>query len=957
MKIKSEPQDSDRRETSDAAAKKSPKKKKKKSDVLMLGTAVRVKTETVDRPVKQESTDRKCSPLKSVKKEPVDRAADLTTHVVKSEVKLENGAEASTSSTKTRTSKKKKVTRRKTTKRKTTKKKKTGRKKMRKTKVLRSSRGVGSNVRARIAAKIGLVKRKTLGPHSLPLINKPSYELPPARSDLIPSLSLLGHGLPLYGAVTVMDEFEDNSDFSAETAVATRRSHFTSTRLCDLKAGLIPDPLEEIRLNSDLLGSILETQEVLLSRSKDVAISTDGTLKLNSCLPIRKHTSTNDASDGKACNSPPASDPNSHENGSQEINQHIDLDANNHVSNSSIPSGKEQENISTIRTSVPCCGMPLKKRKFEPQGMGESSEAKLRPDEKANSVDPKSEPTPVSQDLVKSEPEQQQACLTAKIESNKGALESVQSDTTVAPPANQCLDDEPSIGTKLEPEKNGKEEPPSSRKESGRAEERKVKRCRHGKIVKDKSSKDTKSDNRQDLSRREEVGPETRHDSGELISKSNGAEEAKRRIVVRSEVRDKKLSEKIRSEDREKSHSHRIHKKTKEEVWIESSDRRSRYCRDEVDRERDRSRSGRRARSREQSPAARRTSRHEEEKPIRKTDHSKFQRHCNEMEHDKGGKHRHHHRMNPDRQHKEEGKAVKDSISERNPRVDSNLAPEAKAIHNKSKAYDKPVGDSARHASKDSRSQTTRRMSGPKTPPDVRMKSLSASNNKSPPTPTMDETDSPASAAVSLNGSLQHQQVNRRPVSSRTGGKDTKDLPLSDPPLFASPTKVANPSSWLKQFSRPDIASRPSSSHPSLPSSQAEAEKELDSGTNQIAIQQFLQSMLPKSKSVESPESETAYSPGGPLIASPVRDEPSSGTSSLPSSANQSIIDQILKFAQQAQQNTSTICKSDANLEERQKARASVRKLVSGDGPASAEDVHLKEKVSCIAVNNFPFFR
>lgn len=961
MKIKTEPCDGNG-SSSGGQCEASPKKKSQ-TVVVKTETTTCVKKEGSDSPVKPETSSHKKSPV--VKREPIDSLSDITTHVVKSEVKLEARDDVRIAPSSKRATKKKKTVRKKAsvrkTKKKTTKKKvsrKKGTRKGKKGKVLRSSR-VLSSVHSRLAAKIGITKKKTLGPHSLPLINKPHFELPPVRSNVVPAISILGYEL----TAPLGDDFDENLGPTG-LALASRPS-FTASRLMDLKAGMIADPLEDIRsLNSDVLGSILQTQEVLLAPSHSVIVSSDGTLKLNSSASVRRHTSTNDASEGKAYATPPPpeSDPESGGNVRQSNNNTEHDSSVNQTVVASMTNGKqERDNVSFVRAYGPTCGMPPKKRKFEAQDLtAPAIPVEVKPTVSESEADsgkaaPLTALVKVEETESAGDHEAKESVLSGSLVSDKPVLTSAVTSVT---PAND-VKSEDLIPAKLESaERQAEGDSPASPTPHEDVQDRKVKRCRHGKI-KDKTSKEPKSHADSHSTHRKEDHSEKRRDSKELTSKSNGAEDSKRRIVVRSEVRDKKAPEKdSRSED-QAHHSHRSQTKKCPETKKEAPDHRQHHKRDEDRSERERSRSSRRVKSREpQSP--RRGSRYDDERSIpHRSDDPKSRLQTQSSDYsskEQDRSRRHHHRTSHSSERR--GRSSDRTFHESNPPIDPKGASSSRV-----QAYDKPQNDSQRYLDRESSRSRKRRTSGPRTPPDFR-KSVVRSND-SPPTPTLDEAISP-SVPGSTNGTT--QQERRRPVPSRAALNDIKDYLRSDPPLFASPVRVNN-SNWLKQFTRSDASNTKSSSGSgSIPSqksssSKAEEEKELDSGTNPSAIQQFLQNMLSKTKSAAETRADAAYSPDGSPIESPPQDDPPAKPGQ--SDAYQSIVDQILRSAQLAQQTTSSTAQSKGSTdqtqktisqEDRQKARASVRKLVSGDAPSSTDDLQKKEKVSPALVRGLSDF-
>jgi len=262
---------------------------------------------------------------------------------------------------KTRTTKRRTTTK-KRRKRKTTKRRRKGKK---------SKRSVASNralpapvsARQRIAEKLGMERRKVLGPYSLPVIKKidiTGSSCSRTESIRVP-LSLTGSGLNSFGAVP-----DDELDAQVETHVIA-----DSTLGIISRPRLTPSLNPKAPANNDVLGSILAQQEILYADAQRIIVTRDGKLQLTeNNATTRKRPSSNDSDDKMSSNS---TQPTNVEGCSSGSSRHVASSISTSVIGS--VSNNTASPVSDLKPGDFCIAkpsptyshydIPLKKRKYE----------------------------------------------------------------------------------------------------------------------------------------------------------------------------------------------------------------------------------------------------------------------------------------------------------------------------------------------------------------------------------------------------------------------------------------------------------------------------------------------------------------------------------------------------------------------------------------------------------------
>lgn len=914
---------------------------------------------------------------------------------------------------KRRTTKRKTTKRRRTTKRKTTRTTKTGkkrktrrRKRRRKTTKRKSRRSLASSkrlpapptARDRIWEKLGMERKKALGPHSLPVIRKIditskgvtacSGKSHWSRNDL-PALSLTGSGMNSFGAVplsSVIEEEEMDYAFGGDSVMASRSST-VSTHSAILSSKSLPR-------NPDILSSILAGQEILHADSDRVVLTREGQLKLNkpTSSPARKRAAgSNDKSGTSSSEQKPRS---STANGNSESQQSKNATTSSTYegrSSTSISPDRHQEEFMISKPTPSFCNsdIPLKKRKYDMDKVQQTPSSDIFSD-----IEP--EQPEASSDLpINETPEQKhqidhdgQQDLEAKVipalddektnESSK-IFDNDFTDTKFFPKKAieiklQYLQDNKSQNSRTSdikeyPQSHLKSCPDSKTEsinvplndipnppeivvhetspitspeklsqdvvELDNPDAVIVKRCRHGKIKRMESVK--KEEELVDLTNEDEpTSPSRRRDNNSVRSRLSS-------MVLKTETVSSKKSSHSSSRD-QSSRSRR------------SPHRESRSYRDDSSRRED----SKSDRHRSRGTSSREESRWKHDKY---DDRSRSRKSSEKYSSSSRDRHHRDRAQSPRRRSRwdQEDK----SSSRRSDQRDNNDKNDRN--HHSNSKYSRNEDDKNSSRSRLETRESLRKTSGPKTPPDV----LSRRNKSvvsDPPTPTMDEVGDNYSHDLSLmNVSA---SSSRRPLTN-PGVPDwvTAHKPVATNSLQRPNLRVINTSNGTSITNNSQISSVPSAPGSFLSQiqqtvvSQQQYSSEITRSQSQNALQQLLKNAMSVgilnksavSANLESPDDNDPVSfdaaPFSPTD-SPDMESPQEKPDSKEKSSLQSKVDKLLILAKSSSTTGNSI--SAASLfkkpspvkmskeERRRKVKESLKKKLAED--ESGSQVNKKEE-------------
>lgn len=843
------------------------------------------------------------------------------------------GRKRKTRRTTNRTRTKRRTTTKKRRKRKTTKRRRKGRK---------SRRSVASNralpapvsARQRIAEKLGMERRKALGPYALPVIKKidiTGSSFSRTESINVP-LSLTGSGLNSFGALP-----DEGLDAQVETHVIAG----SSTLGIMSRPRLAPSLNPKAPANNDVLGSILAQQEILYADAQRVVVTRDGKLQLTgNNATARKRPNSNDSDDKKSSNS---TQPTNVEGSSSGSSRHVASSISTSVtgtasSNTSSPlSDLKPEDFCIAKPSPTYSHIPLKKRKYEAdKNESTPTETPIYSDVEPEAADPPVSDEEVKIESVENKPSEQSlpisdssSSVIKQEEQNSLAPKSsaTESDSCVNLTEDSGKNHSDSLSSQVITNESiqisdVKELSASSSQQSHDVDsssqsekEVRIKKCRHGRIKIKEKDKD-KNDDRKDKTSREssskvpsmilvkkesdhassETKTDSKHQSSTAKSEnSTSRSDGDHRSASKDERKKKHSNEK--DDSRDKKDKHRSHRERSPHRSSRSQkdydDRHSR----EYDRRKETRSDERRSSRKSRSP-------HEKESSRSKREDA-HDRHGARSKYDSESRYHKH------SSYREEKNSIKEQSRSETSKDSRNYKEESTDKH--------------------------RHKSGPRTPPEdkdaARKRSDSHRHRRSPspvdsiPTPTQDEVaDTPNSHRINYRTkSKSPEQVSRNDLNGATNRVKTSRSRES-PIACTSESKSRNgnissvaaaPGTLLSQIQQ-TVSEKQVKDTPQPPLSSHEVLQQLIKSAMSKGVIAARSTNSSPPATAASPDRETsdssAYSPtASPTPASPADSLPRKSEldikgllSSASSSTLQSVVEQIMKTAKALQSSTAS---------------------------------------------------